>query len=96
MAALEAFSLDPGLGEAPPLLSRGLAKAVAHGRGLLQRIEAYWPGHHNNRVFLRHLFPGASLAFVQERIATYGDLLERFGAVQARERQPNVFEIDAA
>ena len=96
VATLAAFAVDPGLGEAPPLRSRGPAQAVAHGRGLLQRIEAYWPGHHNNRVFLRHMFPDVSLASVQERIATYGDLLGRFGAVQARQRHPNVFAIDAA
>ena len=96
MAIIEAFAADPGLGALPPLPSRALAKVVAHGRGILQRIEAYWPGHHNNRVFLRHMFAGASLAFVKERIATYGGLLGRFGGVQARERHPNVFEIDAA
>ena len=95
MAALEAFSVDPGLGEAPPLPSRGLAKAVAHGRGLLQRIEAYWPGHHNNRVFLRHMFPGSSLEEVRARVARYGELLGRFSAVRVRERHPNVFEIGA-
>ncbi|MEE2675073.1 MAG: surface carbohydrate biosynthesis protein [Myxococcota bacterium] len=96
MAVVEAFAADPGLGPLPPLPSRVLARVVAHGRGLLQRIEAYWPGHHNNRVFLRHMFAGASLAFVQERIATYGNLLGRFGEVRARERHPNVFLIDVA
>jgi surface carbohydrate biosynthesis protein len=47
--------------ERAPLGPRLLARGVAEGRGLMQRIEAYWPGHHNNRVFLRHMFPGASL-----------------------------------
>jgi surface carbohydrate biosynthesis protein len=95
VGALEAFSANPGLGGPPPLLQRTLARAVAHGRGLLQRAEAYWPGHHNNRVFLRHMFPGATRGEVRARIATYGALLGRFGAVRVRERHPNVFEIGA-
>lgn len=92
---LEAFAEDPGLGPLPPLPGRLAARTVAHGRGLLQRVEAYLPGHHNNRVFLRHMFPGATLAEVQARIASYGELLGRFGAVRARRRHPNVFEIGA-
>jgi surface carbohydrate biosynthesis protein len=96
VGVLEAFAEDPGLGAPPPLPSRLAAKTVAHGRGLLQRIEAYWPGHHNNRVFLQHMFPGASLEEVQNRISLYGELLGRFGAVGVRQLHPNVFEIGAA
>jgi surface carbohydrate biosynthesis protein len=95
VGSLEAFAEDPGLPRTPRLPNRALAGAVAHGRGLLQRVEAYWPGHHNNRVFLRHMFPGAELAEVETRIARYGELLGRFGAVRVRQRHPNVFEIDA-
>ena len=94
VSRVEAFAMDPGVA-VPSLRSRLLAKAVAHGQGLLQRIEAYWPGHHNNRVFLRHMFPGADVAFVEGRIGSYAKLLGRFDAVRARERYPNVFEIDA-
>ena len=95
VGALEAFAEDPGLGALPALPGRALAGAVAHGLGLLQRIEAYWPGHHNNRVFLRHMFPGSSLEEVRARVARYGELLGRFSAVRVRERHPNVFEIGA-
>ena len=89
-----------GLGERlerrnPALASRLLARSVAEGRGLMQRLEAYWPGHHNNRVFLRHMFPGASLAEVESRISAYAELLNRFKAVRAKQRHPNVFEIAA-
>jgi hypothetical protein len=89
-----------GLGERPErrnpaLASRLLARSVAEGRGLMQRLEAYWPGHHNNRVFLRHMFPGASLADVESRISAYAELLGRFKAVRAKQRHPNVFEIAA-
>ncbi len=95
VGVLEAFAAR-SVATAPSLWSRGLATAIAEGRGLLQRIEAYWPGHHNNRVFLRHMFPGASLADIESRIATYSGLLGRFGAVRARELHPNVFEIGAS
>ncbi len=95
VGTLEAFAEEPGLGAPPAFPGRALAGAVAHGLGLLQRIEAYWPGHHNNRVFLRHMFPGSSLEEVRARVARYGELLGRFGAVRVRERHPNVFEIGA-
>lgn len=93
---LEAFAEDPGLGPLRPLPERLLAQAVAHGRGALQRVEAYLPGHHNNRVFLRHMFPGAGLDEVRERIVRYGGLLGRFGGVRVRQRHRNVFEVEAA
>jgi surface carbohydrate biosynthesis protein len=96
VGALEAFCETSASIPLKPVPERALAWSVAQGRGLLQRIEAYWPGHHNNRVFLRHMFPGAEVADVRERIATYGKLLGRFGAVGVRERYPNVFEVDAA
>jgi surface carbohydrate biosynthesis protein len=96
VGVLEAFAEDPGLGAAPSLATSTLARSVAHGRGLLQRVEAYWPGHHNNRVFLRHMFPGASLDSVRARISTYGELLGRFGAIRVGQRHENVFEISAA
>lgn len=96
VAIVDAFVSDPGFAKAPPWVSCALAKLVAHGQGLLQRVEAYWPGHHNNRVFLRHMFPGARLHVVQEQITRYGNLLGRFGDVRVRERYPNVFELDAA
>ncbi len=96
VGAIEAVCEAPNPIPLRPLPERMLARSVAQGRGLLQRVEAYWPGHHNNRVFLRHMFPGASLSEVRERIATYGELLGRFSAVQVRERHTNVFEVAAA
>jgi hypothetical protein len=78
------------------LAPRLLARCVAEGRGFMQRLEAYWPGHHNNRVFLRHMFPGASLAEVESRISDYAGLLGRFGAVRAKQLHSNVFEITAS
>jgi surface carbohydrate biosynthesis protein len=79
----------------PRFGSRLLARSVAEARGRMQRIEAYWPGHHNNRVFLRQMFPGASLSDVESRIAAYSGLLGRFQTVRAKLRHPNVFEIAA-
>jgi surface carbohydrate biosynthesis protein len=96
VAALESFSEDPGLGTLPPLQERALARTVAHAWGVLQRAEAYWPGHHNNRVFLRHMFPGATLDEVRRRIASYGELLGRFGGVKVRQPHPNIFELGGA
>jgi len=95
VSAVEGFAANPDFLESTGFSSRMLAKVVAHGQGWLQRAEAYWPGHHNNRVFLRHMFPGADLAFVEGRIDSYSKLLGRFGAVRARQRYPNVFELDA-
>jgi surface carbohydrate biosynthesis protein len=78
------------------LAPRLLARCVAESRGLMQRLEAYWPGHHNNRVFLRHMFPGVSLAEVESRISDYAGLLGRFEKLQARQLHSNVFEITAS
>ena len=96
VGAIEAVCESPGSDGLRPLPERALARTVAHGRGFLQRVEAYWPSHHNNRVFLRHMFPGASLPEVRERVSIYGELLGRFSAVQVRERHENVFEVAAA
>ena len=65
-------------------------------RGAVQRCEAHIPGHHNNAKYLRHMFPGATLADVSSRIATYGSILGRFDHVRARSVCENVFELTAA
>jgi len=96
VAALEAFAETGPATEPRPAPERALAWGVANGRGLLQRVEAYWPGHHNNRVFLQHMFPGATVDEVRARISSYGELLGRFGAVRVHERNPNVFVVQAA
>lgn len=77
-----------------PLTKRLPARAIADGMALIQRIQAYWPGNHNNRVFLRHMFPGASLEDVEQTVASYGELLGRFGGVRTRELYRNVFELE--
>lgn len=92
---LESAGGQPGW-RAPALAPRLMARCIAESRGLMQRLEAYWPGHHNNRVFLRHMFPGVSLAEVASRISEYAGLLDRFEAVRAKQRHPNVFEITAS
>ncbi len=94
--ALEEHRRVPGVQRRRPRLERGLVSAVAAGRGALQRLEAYWPGHHNNRVFLRHMFPGASEAEVRQRIAAYGERLGRFGALRVSGHCPNVFRVVAS
>jgi len=78
-----------------PLGRRLPARVLADAMSLVQRAQAYWPGSHNNRVFLRHMFPGATLEDVERRIASYGGLLGRFSAVHARELHRNVFELGA-
>jgi surface carbohydrate biosynthesis protein len=70
------------------------ARALADGMALLQRIQAYWPGNHNNRVFLRHMFPGATLESVEKTLASYSSLLGRFSGVRARELYQNVFQLE--
>ncbi len=77
-----------------PAISRWLpALIVAHTRGLMQAVEAHIPGHHNNRVYLDHMFPGASIDEVRDRIALFGGLLGRFSGVQAKVRYKNIFEV---
>jgi surface carbohydrate biosynthesis protein len=95
VSALEDFVAHSSDVPVPPLAGRTLARVVAHCRGLLQRLEAYLPGHHNNRVFLRHMFPGASEVEVRDRIASYGRLLGRFEAVRIHALHPSVFRVDA-
>jgi surface carbohydrate biosynthesis protein len=77
-----------------PIAPNALAHTVANAMGLLQRVQAYWPGSHNNRVFLRHMFPGATLADVESRITSYGRLLGRFSSIRARELHQNIFELE--
>jgi surface carbohydrate biosynthesis protein len=92
---LQAFAEKREGCRAPSRAARLRARAVAAGRGVRQRITAYVPGHHNNRVFLRHVFPGARLDEAQARIEAFGERLGRFGRVRARQRHRDVFEIDA-
>ena len=70
-----------------------LGRVTAATRGLMQRVEAHIPGHHNNLKYLRHMFPGASLREVESSIASFGRLLDRFSRVRARKLFENVFEI---
>jgi surface carbohydrate biosynthesis protein len=94
--ALESFAADTDAEPLPALGRRAAAWTVAQGRRAVQRVQGHIPGSHNNKVYLRHMFPGASLAEVQTRVRTFGELLGRFGAVRVRQRHENVFEIDAA
>ncbi len=41
------------------------------------------------------MFPGATLADVEARVASFGSLLGRFSGVKARQLFDNVFEIAA-
>jgi hypothetical protein len=40
------------------------------------------------------MFPGATLAEVETRIASYGHLLGRFGSIHATELHPNMFQLE--
>jgi hypothetical protein len=94
--ALERFEAERNPGQTAPLAARLLARGVAGARGLAQRIEAYVPGHHNNRAFLRQVFPGTTQSDVASCIERYGELLGRFSAVRVRTLHEDVFQITAA
>jgi hypothetical protein len=93
VAAVESFAAtrNDAAGRGP--VDRCMAAAGARLRGLVQRVEAHIPGHHNNAVYLSHMFPGATVQQVRERVATYGRILGRFADVQVRGRYENIFEI---
>jgi surface carbohydrate biosynthesis protein len=93
--ALERFEAERNPGQTALLAARLLARGVAGARGLAQRIEAYVPGHHNNRAFLRHMFPGATQGDVASCIERYGELLGRFSAVRVSKLHEDVFQITA-
>ena len=93
---VDALASHPVGEERPPLAPHLLARAAAGTRSLMQRCEAHIPGHHNNVKYLRHVFPGVTLAEVEASIATFGRLLERSGRVKARSLHENVFELSAA
>ncbi len=90
---LEELAGSQGASRRPPSASYLLGRVTAATRGLMQRVEAHIPGHHNNLKYLRHMFPGASLREVESSIATFGRLLDRFSRVRARKLFENVFEI---
>jgi surface carbohydrate biosynthesis protein len=94
--ALQNFADEGGIAKELDTTRRTLARAAAMLRGAVQRCEAHIPGHHNNAKYLRHMFPGATLADVSSRIATYGSILGRFDQVRARSVCENVFELTAA
>jgi surface carbohydrate biosynthesis protein len=93
VSVLEDFAQKADFSARPPL-SRWLpARIVADARGLMQAVEAYIPGHHNNRVYLDHMFPGISLADVRERIGLYARMLGRFDGVEVSVRHDKIFEV---
>jgi surface carbohydrate biosynthesis protein len=93
--ALELYQDERGDGGRPSLASDVAGRVAAKTRGWIQRMEAYIPGHHNNLVFLRHMFPGVDEADVGDRIERFGALLGRFSGVRARRLYDDVFEISA-
>ena len=93
--ALELFENERGDVRRPPLASHLAGRVAARTRGLMQRLEAYIPGHHNNLVFLRHMFPGVTEADVADRIDRFGELLGRFSAVRSRRLYDDIFEVSA-
>lgn len=92
VASLEA-SAAGGAHDRPRRLG---AVARARWRALRKLGESYLPGHHNNRNYLRHMFPGVSLEQTQNQVARYGALLGRFDSVRVRQRFTNVFEVTSA
>lgn len=94
--ALQDFADGGGTAKQIDPTRRTFARGAAMLRGGIQRCEAYIPGHHNNAKYLRHMFPGATLAAVSDQIATYASILGRFESVRARSVCENVFELTAA
>jgi surface carbohydrate biosynthesis protein len=94
--AIQDFANDRDTAKQLNTTGRTLARAAATLRGAVQRCEAHIPGHHNNAKYLRHMFPGATMADVSSQIATYGSILGRFDGVRVRSVCENVFELTAA
>jgi hypothetical protein len=91
--ALENFATSEAPDGPLPFAPYALARTAAALRSGIRRCEAHIPGHHNNAKYLRHMFPGATLADVEARVASFGSLLGRFSGVKARQLFANVFEI---
>jgi surface carbohydrate biosynthesis protein len=91
--SVEAFLAEGAARSGPGVAERAAARLGARVRGFVQRCEAHIPGHHNNAVYLRHMFPGATVEQVRERVATYGRLLGRFDRVHVRATHENIFEV---
>lgn len=83
-------------GDHPSRPRRLGAVARARWRALRKLGESYLPGHHNNKSYLRHMFPGVSQAQARDQVASYGAILGRFGSVRVRELFSNVFEVTPA
>ncbi len=67
----------------------------ASARRWRKRVEAYLPGHRNNRRYLRRMFPGLSATAMQERVARFSRLLGRFQGLRVRPLAPDVFRVEA-
>lgn len=79
-----------------PLAPRLVVRAAAAVRSAARLVEAHLPGHHNNRRYLRHMFPGATVDEARARIQEYGRALGRFGSLRVVQRFENVFEVRSA
>ena len=81
-------------GRARPALARRL---LGHGGALLREAEKRFnerrPQHKNSRAYSRHRFPGIGVDEVNGRIASLGELLDRFGAITALPCGENLFRI---
>jgi surface carbohydrate biosynthesis protein len=93
VTAIEEFAREAGASKQLDATRRTLAKAGAVLRGIIQRCEAHIPGHHNNAKYLRHMFPGATLAEVEKQVSRYGAILGRFENVHTRQICENVFKL---
>ncbi|MDJ0785977.1 MAG: hypothetical protein QNK05_04175 [Myxococcota bacterium] len=91
--ALVAFAPGSRIAEPPPWLPRFTTRAFVAGRRVVRQVEARIPGHHNSRVYLRHMFPGIAESEARERIAAYGRALGRFSGLRVDQRFENVFEV---
>jgi surface carbohydrate biosynthesis protein len=90
---LVAFAPGSRAARRPSFVPWLAAHGVAEARSAARLVEAYLPGHHNNRVYLRHMFPGTTLDDVRSRIVAFGTELGRFQRIAVRPRGADVFEV---
>jgi surface carbohydrate biosynthesis protein len=96
---IDAVIAADGAGWIPPLPSvatrlAGWIDGMARWAG--KAVNAYRPGHKNNRAYAQHRFPDMDEAEAQARLARMARLMGRFEGLTIRRVGPNIFRLDRA